>query len=152
MHVQNKCSFKCLYINANLFHEIYVDLKEWIVHWYWHLKVAMKEILLSFLNIACSLITYRRTNSNGLSINNNVANNWVWYWVFANFTMSGGLSSTSKESKGSALKSKLGAYVLRPKAKSTKSYMQSSTSMMSSPSIIRLSSNDISSCPSCKFW
>ena len=68
----------------------------------------------------------------------NVANNWAWCWASTNFIIGGGLSSTSEESKGYALRSKIGGFILYPKAISTSSIMQYSTSMMSSPFIIIL--------------
>ena len=58
-------SFKCLCNYANFSHEVYVDLKESIVHWCWHFILATK-IFLSFFDMVGSFITYARENSNGL--------------------------------------------------------------------------------------
>ena len=96
--------------------------------------------------MACGFITSACFNINALFIND-VVNNWAWCYAPANFIIGGGLLSTSRESKGSALTSKLGGSILYPKAQrayipsvrdpiSTSFDMQYSTTMMSSPFII----------------
>ena len=84
--------------------------KESIVYWCCHFKLAT-NILMSFSNVAYNFSTFVGVNSNGLSIKN-VGNNWARCWAFVNFLTNRGLSPTSKESKGYALRSKLGG--LRP--------------------------------------
>ena len=88
-----------------------------------HFKPAT-YILLTFSYMASNFITFVGVNFDWLSIKRNVAKNWAWCWAFSSFTLGGGPLSTSKESKGSALRSKLGGSILCPKAISTNFDMQ----------------------------
>ena len=97
-----------------------MDLKkELLVCWSCHFKLAT-NISLSFSDVVYNFIIFARVNPIGLSIKN-VANNWAWCWTYATFTIGRGLSSTSKESKASALRSNLGGSILSPQAISTNS-------------------------------
>ena len=119
----------------------YLDLKKEsiIIHWCYHFKLAT-YILLRFSNMVCNFITFVGVTSHGL-VSKFGANYSTWHWAYTNFTISGGLSSTFKESQSFALMSELGGSILCSKTISTNFDMQYSTSTMSSPLIINLSSN-----------
>jgi hypothetical protein len=92
-----------------------MDLKkESIVRWCCHFKLAT-NILLSFSNMPYNFIRFAGVKSNELSIKN-VANSWACCWASVSFTISGGLSSTSKGFTVLAVRSKLAGSILCPKA------------------------------------
>ena len=104
--------------NANFSHEIYVGLKkESIVYWCCCFKL-ITHVLLSFSHMVCNFIMSIGVKSYGLSIKT-IGNKWAWCWASTNVTISGGLSSKSRVSKGSTLRSKLGGFILCHKLIST---------------------------------
>lgn len=84
---------------------------------------------LSFFYMACNFKMYVGLTSNGLSIINE-AYICAWCWAFASFTNRWGSLINMWKVQG------LGGSIIFSNAVSTISYMQYSTAMMSSPSII----------------